>query len=337
MNVPETTYFWLAPVHTALAAFSALEMALMIVAGMTAIYSLYRLWTVGRRETIQDRIVALRAKPPAAPQDTAARGSWIPHWSKRLGTTLAGSAAVGSKERTRLSSALADAGWRGQGPLIAMVTAKFLGLLLIVAGVWFVMEVQNLLADAPAIRIGVLIGAGLGGWRLADIVVALVARHRKHRIEEGLPDALDMLVICAEAGLSLEQSINFVAREISLAFPEVGKEFEITAAELRVLGDRREALENLAHRVGLPSVRSVIATLVQTVRYGTPLAHSLRVLAAELRTMRVLRIEERAARLPVLLSVPLVLFILPCTFMVLAGPAILQIIDALEKMTPGAH
>jgi tight adherence protein C len=339
MSVPEQAYFWLAPVRTAFAGFSALEIALTIAAGMIAIYSLSRLWTIGRHETIQDRIAALRANPRATQEgaDGTARGIGIPLWSKRLGAVLAGSSAVGSKERTRLSHALADAGWRGQGPLVAMVTAKFLGLLLVVAGVWFVLQVQNLFAGAAAMRIGVLAGAGLGGWRLADIVVAIVARRRKRRIEEGLPDALDLLVICAEAGLSLEQSINFVAREISTAFPEIGKELEITAAELRVLGDRREALDNLGRRIGLPAVRSVVATLVQTLRYGTPLAQSLRVVSAELRTMRVLRIEERAAQLPVLLSIPLVLFILPCTFMVLAGPAILQIIDALGKMTPIPH
>jgi tight adherence protein C len=136
-------------------------------------------------------------------------------------------------------------------------------------------------------------------------------------------------VICAEAGLGLEQAVGVVGRDLHASAPEVADEFAATASEMRVLPDRRVALENLAERTGLNTLRSMVSTLNQSIRYGTPLAESLRVLAAEMRTVRVVRFEERAARLPVLLTLPMMVFIMPCLFLVLGGPIALHAIDAL--------
>jgi tight adherence protein C len=140
------------------------------------------------------------------------------------------------------------------------------------------------------------------------------------------------MVISAEAGLSFEQGIEFVAREMKTAMRDLATEFEITSAELRVLGDRRQALQNFADRVNLQPIRSIVATLTQTMRYGTPLSQSLRLLAAEMRTARLLKMEERAARMPVLLTLPLMGFILPSLGIVVTGPAILGGIDVFRQL-----
>jgi len=318
---------------------SDLEAVIVIAAASSALYSLAKLWAIERQEQLATRISTLRGRVKdsgrkAAADEPVDMARLATQWSERLGALLAASPLVGSADRARMSKMLADAGLRGSGRMAMLVAAKLGGLVLAVLGTWLLLQGRGLFVDSPVIRIGVFIGAGLAGWRVPDIIVGFLARRRRLRIEDGMPDALDLMVISVESGLSLDQAIGFVSGEIAMAWPEVAQELEITAAELRVLGDRREALENFANRVGLQSVRSIVATLVQTMRYGTPLAQSLRVLAAEMRTARLLRIEERAAQLPVLLSIPLILFILPCTFIVVAGPAVMRIGDAFTHHNP---
>jgi tight adherence protein C len=152
-----------------------------------------------------------------------------------------------------------------------------------------------------------------------------------------MPDALDLLVVCAEAGLSLDQAIDQVSRDLRLSHPEVAEEFEITAAEMRVAPDRGAALDSLVRRTNLETLRSITATLTQAIRFGTPLAESLRVLAAEMRTARILKIEERAARLPVLLTIPLLCFILPALFIVIGTPVVLRIYDFFKHLQIGGQ
>jgi tight adherence protein C len=170
------------------------------------------------------------------------------------------------------------------------------------------------------------------GWRFPDFVLYRLAARRRLRIEQGIPDALDLLVICAEAGLSLDQAIEQVAHELHQANRPVADEFAETAAEMRVLADRAQALENLVERTQLPSLRGMTTTLVQAIRFGTPLAESMRVLAAEMRTERLARLEERAARLPVLLTIPMMIFVLPCLLIVIGAPLMLRILDGLHQM-----
>src|SRR4029077_9254254 len=150
------------------------------------------------------------------------------------------------------------------------------------------------------------------------------------QLQLGLPDALDLMVICAEAGLSLDASLTRVSRELEPTWPEISEELGITAAELTFLPERRQAFENLNGRTNLAAVRGVVNTLLQTAKFGTPLAQSLRVLAAEYREARIVRAEEKAARLPAMLTVPMILFILPTLFIVLLGPAALNIIDTFS-------
>lgn len=170
-------------------------------------------------------------------------------------------------------------------------------------------------------------GMVLLGYKLPDIYVSNSKNKRTDLIRKGLPDALDLLVVCAEAGLTLDSALGRVAKELTRAYPELADEFSLTTIELGFLPNRRDALLNLSARVDLPALRGVVTTLVQSERYGTPLATSLRVLSAEFRNERMMVAEEKAARLPALLTVPLILFILPTLFIVLLGPAACQVSD----------
>ena len=173
-----------------------------------------------------------------------------------------------------------------------------------------------------------LFAAAIGlGYKGPEIYLKNIISKRTNAIRKGLPDALDLLVICAEAGLTVDAAFGRVARELGRAYPELGDEFTLTSIELAFLTERRMAFENLAYRVDLEAVKGVVTTMIQTERYGTPLASALRVLSAEFRNERMMRAEEKAARLPAIMTIPLILFILPTLFVVILGPAACSISD----------
>jgi tight adherence protein C len=177
----------------------------------------------------------------------------------------------------------------------------------------------------------------IGGYKGPEVFLKNKATKRTAEIRKGLPDALDLLVICAEAGLTVDAAFNRVAKELGRAYPELGDEFALTAIELSFLTERRQAFENFAYRVDLDAVKGVVTTMIQTERYGTPLASALRVLSAEFRNERMMRAEEKAARLPAIMTVPLILFILPVLFIVILGPAACSISDAFSGDGPGGN
>jgi tight adherence protein C len=177
-------------------------------------------------------------------------------------------------------------------------------------------------------RYGTVAGVLVGSYKAPDIWLKNKVTKRSNAIRKGLPDALDLLVICAEAGLTVDAAFGRVSRELGKAYPELGDEFGLTAIELGFLNERRQAFENLAQRVDLEAVRGVVTTMIQTEKYGTPLASALRVLSAEFRHQRMMRAEEKAARLPAIMTVPLILFILPTLFVVILGPAACSINDS---------
>jgi tight adherence protein C len=170
----------------------------------------------------------------------------------------------------------------------------------------------------------------ISGYKGPEVYLKNKSKKRTTEIRKGLPDALDLLVICAEAGLTVDAAFNRVAKELGRAYPELGEEFALTAIELSFLTERRQAFENFAYRVDLDAVKGVVTTMIQTERYGTPLASALRVLSAEFRNERMMRAEEKAARLPAIMTIPLILFILPVLFIVILGPAACSISDAFS-------
>ena len=229
----------------------------------------------------------------------------------------------------KVAERLMCAGWRSKDAVVTFLFFKlslpfvFGGLGLFVVFALTSAELEPIFKVLAAM-VGVVVGA-----YLPEIFVTNVIQKRRVLLQKGLPDALDLLVICAEAGLALDAALNRVASELQRSYPELADEFGLTAIELGFQPERRMALDNLVKRTGLPSIRGVVNTLIQTEKYGTPLAQSLRVLAAEYRDERMLKAEEKAAKLPATLTVPLIVFILPTLFIVLLGPAILRAIDGL--------
>jgi tight adherence protein C len=185
------------------------------------------------------------------------------------------------------------------------------------------------------LRLAVPFAAFFLGLRLPDLILSRIGARRRLRLEIGMPDALDLLVVCAEAGLSLNQAIDEVSRGLRASNPTVADEFGLTAAEMRVQADVEAVIDNMVRRTGIDSLSGITATLKQSLRFGTPLAESLRLLAAEMRMVRQARMEERAARLPVLLAIPIMLFILPSLLMVIGTPVALRIMDTLGSIFGG--
>jgi tight adherence protein C len=227
---------------------------------------------------------------------------------------------------------LAQAGIRRKDLAVAVIFSRLVGPIVLGGGVALWLYGMGGLADWTTLkRFGVFAAATIGGYKAADIYLNNLIQKRTDAIRKGLPDALDLLVICAEAGLTVDSAFNRVAKELGRGFPELGDEFALTAIELGFLTERRMAFENLAYRVNLDSVKGVVTTMIQTEKYGTPLASALRVLSAEFRNERMMRAEEKAARLPAIMTVPLILFILPTLFIVILGPAACSIGDAFAK------
>ena len=226
---------------------------------------------------------------------------------------------------------LAQAGWRSKELAVAVIFARMVLPIVIGGGAALFIYGFGGLADWSELkRFGVFAFALIGSYKAPDIFLKNAIGKRSDAIRKGLPDALDLLVICAEAGLTVDAAFGRVARELGRGYPELGDEFALTAIELGFLTERRMAFENLAYRVNLDAVKGVVTTMIQTEKYGTPLASALRVLSAEFRNERMMRAEEKAARLPAIMTIPLILFILPVLFIVILGPAACSISDAFH-------
>jgi tight adherence protein C len=224
---------------------------------------------------------------------------------------------------------LAQAGIRSKDWAIAIIFGRLVLPVVIGGSTALFIYAFNGLADWSELkRFGVFAAALLLSYKAPDIYIENKISKRSAEIRKGVPDALDLLVICAEAGLTVDAAFSRVSRELGAAYPELGEEFQLTAIELSFLTERRMAFENLAQRVRLDALKGVVTTMIQTEKYGTPLASALRVLSAEFRHERMMRAEEKAARLPAIMTVPLILFILPTLFVVILGPAACSISKA---------
>ena len=237
-----------------------------------------------------------------------------------------------SREATKASLALARAGLRSKDALIVFFFLK-LTLPFVFGGLAaLALYVFDLATLEPMPRLLAALAFVLTGAWAPDLYVRNAATKRRQALRKGVPDALDLLVICAEAGQSLDGALKRVAGEIGLFCPPLAEELSLASIELGLMPERRIALENLVRRTDLAEIRSVVNALAQTEKYGTPLAHSLRVLAAEYRNDRLMKAEEKAARLPAILTVPMITFILPPLMIVLVGPAILRVMDMFARL-----
>ncbi|PZU83589.1 MAG: type II secretion system protein [Shinella sp.] len=240
-------------------------------------------------------------------------------------------------ERLNLRQALVDdatldklraAGLRSQNALNIFLFARFFlpFLTLAVTAIW-IFVLGNLAEKPLAIRLLATIVGGYIGFYLPNIYVSNRMSKRQHSIRRAWPDALDLMLICVESGISIEAAMRRVADEIAIQSPELAEEMVLTTAELSFLPDRRTALENLGLRTQLDGVKSVTQALIQAERYGTPVATALRVLAQEGRDERMNEAEKKAAALPPKLTVPMILFFLPVLIAVILGPAGIQVSD----------
>jgi tight adherence protein C len=230
--------------------------------------------------------------------------------------------ALSSKE---LKEQLAQAGYRSQNSVImftfarlAMAIGAFLAALLVIS-TW-----KNFPYPLP-VKALMMAGAAVIGFYLPKFFISNTAQKRQVELNSGFADALDLMVICVEGGLSVEGAFDRVTAEIGDKSPSLAQEFGITSAELAYLGDRHKAYGNFADRTGLPAIKSLCTTLVQSEKYGTPVGQALKVLGQERRQARMAMAEKKGASLPAKLTVPMILFFLPPLFMVVIGPAILGI------------
>ena len=213
-------------------------------------------------------------------------------------------------------------------------SAVFLGLRLLAAAGFGVLGAiivawMPVIGGSRVLPYAIAAGLCIIGFFVPSMVLRVLVKRRAKAVAEGLPDALELLVVCVEAGLALEDSIDRIIGELDRSQPALADELALTSADLKILPSRDQALANLADRVDIPSVRSVVATLSQTMRYGTPLAQAMRTVAAEMRSESLIDLEERANRLPAIMTVPMMLFIMPAIFLVVGGPAALKLLDIL--------
>ena len=311
------------------------DQLIVVMATATAVLTVIAVWsaflprdqTAARAKALLDRRETLR---------TAATGKKRRSNSVQavglMRTVVTRLKLLSSKHAENCTLKLAQAGFRSNDAMIAYLFFKMVGPLLTGLLAAFLVYVTKIVDWPATYNLLALAAAAVAGTHVADIYVSNAAQKRRKLLQKALPDGLDLMVICAEAGLSLDATLQRVSRELGKTWPELADEFSLTAVEIGFMPERRQALDNLSARCFLPGVRAMVNTLSQTEKYGTPLSDSLRVLAAELRTERMLKAEEKAARLPATLTVPMILFILPPLFVVLIGPAILKVGDAMSSM-----
>ena len=316
--------------------------AIALAAGMNVLivlYGVYRAALVrdpmrGRVKVLEGRRDALRAglmtakqrQSPIKKADSAAAMRSLADRFKLLQ----------AEETKKIGTKLAQAGFRGTDAVayyqVARLTMPLVMGLAAIILFYGLGAMPSMKSFHPILAVGMV----LFGLKGPDIYVANTKAKRTDAIRKSLPDALDLMVVCAEAGLTLDAALNRVSKELEKSSPELADEFQLAAIELSFLPERRDALTNLSDRVDLPMLRGVVTTLIQSEKYGTPLASSLRVLSSEFRNERLMKAEEKAAKLPATLTVPLILFILPVLFVVLLGPAACKVTDDFINSGPAA-
>jgi tight adherence protein C len=220
---------------------------------------------------------------------------------------------------------LAKAGYRGQAPLIAFMFFRFVmpGIVFLVA--LFYLFVVTHFEYPVMVKVSGAVASALLGYYLPDLFISNMTSRRQQSIMRAFPDALDLMLICVESGMSIESAFGKVSAEIGTQSVELAEELGLTTAELSYLPDRAQAFDNLARRCGHAGVKAVAIALNQAEKYGTPMGQALRIASQENREMRMQNAEQKAASLPAKLTVPMIIFFLPCLFVVILGPAVIKI------------
>lgn len=228
-------------------------------------------------------------------------------------------------ESDDLSNLMKMAGFRGQRPLVIFFFFKLATPIVVFLLALIYMFLLSKSEMIPLGKIAIALVAGYIGLYLPTVFIKNKIQKRQDSISKAFPDALDLLLICVQAGMSVEAAFAKVAQEIVAQSLELGEELTMTTAELSYLPERRQAFENLGKRTGLPSIKATVTAMIQAERYGTPVSQALRVMAKENRDMRMMEAEKKAAALPPKLTVPMIIFFLPVLFIVILGPAAIRV------------
>lgn len=276
-----------------------------------------------RAEKLQARLGTLRGLVSRSRIEDAPLPQRI---ARSVGQAVLSSGVVKGETLAELQRTVLAAGFRGTRPVAVFIGAK---VMLMVALPVLMLPLSS--GFGPMGRNLLVAGAAVAGLVLPDMILRRMKEAHAQQVERGLADALDLMVICAESGLPLEAAVERVSIEMAEANRALAAEFANVGTELRILSDRRQALQNMGDRTGLESLRRLGGTLAQTLQYGTPLSQALRTLSTELRHETLMRFEARAARLPALLTLPTIAFILPCIFLIVGGPAVLRVLDLASR------
>jgi len=304
--------------HLALGGMMILVAALALsLGGISLVFYSARM----TREAVSRRVDMVRGKTGAVARSVAMRGALI-----RAHPRGAAHRELREVERLTAKFGIATAQANNVFVIVRLVTVAVIGVV-----AFLLASHSAMFANARTMPLLLATGCGIGGWFVPALLVGRSIKARTKAVVAGLPDALELLVICVEAGLAFEDGLGRVVGELETSRPILAEELAFTAADLKILPSREAALANLAERIDAPSVGSVVTTLNQTLRYGTPLAQALRMVASELRNDTLVRLEERANQLPSLMTIPMMLFIMPTIFLIVAGPAALRVMDIMSR------
>ena len=303
--------------HMALGGMLILAAALILsLGGVSLVFYSARM----TREAVSRRVDLVRGKPSVVARAATAQ-------SPLIRTRPRGSGERELREVERLIAKFGVAGVHASSVLVGVRLTVVATLAL--AG-FLLASHSSMLGGARTMPMLMAMALGIAGWFLPAMFIGKLIKKRTKLVVAGLPDALELLVICVEAGLAFEDGLGRIVGELEKSQPALAEELAFTAADLKILPSREQALANFAERIDAPSIRSVVTTLTQTLRYGTPLALALRMVASELRNDTLVRLEERANQLPTLMTIPMMLFIMPTIFLIVAGPAALRVMDVMN-------
>lgn len=311
-----------------------------LLAGIATFMVMFALYTAStardpmsrRVKALNDRREQLKAGITASTSKRRAKLVQQSHTTDLIRNFLQSLKVLQESQLKQIQIKMMQAGIRSKENAVAVIFVRMVAPIVIGGFMIYLVYGTTAFADwSPLKAYGLVAGSFIFSYKAPDIYLNNKIAKRSDAIRKGLPDALDLLVICAEAGLTVDAAFARVAKELNRAYPELGDEFTLTSIELGFLTDRRQAFENLTQRVHLDAIKGVVTTMIQTEKYGTPLASALRVLSSEFRNERMMRAEEKAARLPAIMTIPLILFILPTLFIVILGPAACSISDAFKR------
>ena len=299
--------------------------ALMVTVALSALSAAVLLLLHGQRTAQLDaRIQALRAGRSHDAEVTE-KQSLLVRVLSRVGNLVLRSGLLSKKTVSDFEQTIVASG-RRPGPALPLFLG---GKLVLLIGLPMVGWLVTRLPGVPLKPLFVVPICAVVGMMLPDFIFRTIRQRYLAAVESGMPAALDLLIICAEAGLALEASLERVAEESRKGTPATANELRITSSEMRILPDRRQALVNMGVRTGLVTMTRLGGTLAQSLKYGTPLSQALRTLAVEMRQLMLTRYEAKAARIPVLLTIPMIIFILPCVFIVVGGPAVVRVMHLM--------